>query len=271
MQLRFKRTYEVRFDECNLYGFVTPASALRYLQDIAGWHAYHISAGEPGIWVARRTILEFIAPIPARSVLEIETYSLGFTKVTGQRGYDVRLPNGDLALKGRTLWVYLDARGRPARVPASYQEIARLTGIPQDEAPLPPDPPRTPFVSSAPVRFSDLDVMSHMNNAAYVELFDNVAWEAFAGIGLLPDNGTGQLFPLHYDIEYQASAQAGDLMTVRSWFEKGAVNGPNFEFEQVQRVFRDNTTLARSRSRWRWQPSQSEKAPLPAFERLHLD
>ncbi len=273
---RLRHTYEVRYDEVNLYGFVTPTAMLRYLQDIAGLHASRFNAGESGYWVARRTIIEFLAPIAPRATLQVETFSLGLTKVTGLRGYEVRLvgeneteARADPVIKARTLWVYLDARGRPARVPQSFFGTWQPEGprpLQQEEAALPALPTnRPPFVATAPVRFSDLDVMSHMNNAAYVELLDNAAWEALAQIGVLPDGGAAYPVPLHYDIEYVASARAAEMLEVHSWFEP--VEGQESQFERLQQVEREGTVLVRARSRWYWQTS-AENSTLPNLQKL---
>jgi acyl-CoA thioester hydrolase len=266
MELRYRHTYEVRFDEVNLYGFVTPASALRYLQDIAVRHANIISQGEPGTWVARRTILEFLKPIQTRSALQIETFSLGFTKVKGLRGYEVRLLAEDGSfepepvLKGRTVWVYLDERGRPARVPPSYQKLGQLTGPPQEDPALPPDPVRAPYVTSLAVRFSHLDVLGHVNNAAYVELLDNVAWDILGTVGILPE-GNSYPAPLSYDIEYHASAKAGETIEIQTWFEAEAAPGQDnrLKFERIQRISRDGTLIVRARSSWCWQGPELAK------------
>ncbi len=264
MAYRFEQTYRVRYDECNLYGLVTPVAVLRYLQDIAALDAVQSALIGTGDWVARRTIIEFHAPIPARAQLRLQTYPLGFTKVTAWRGYDV-LTEGEagkaaqLAVKARTLWVYLDVRGRPTRIPPELLAIWVPPGttltLPPDEAAWPTFPAQPQFETTAAVRFSDLDVMGHMNNAAYVELFDNAAWDVFAQNGLLPQQAHSYPLPLYYDIEYAASARPGDILQIHSWFEPAASVVPQAGqiFERLQRVHTNDTVLVRARSRWQWQ------------------
>src|SRR5205814_1190603 len=106
---------------------------------------------------------------------------------------------------------------------------------------------------------SDLDLMLHMNNAAYVELLDNAGWESLAGVGLPPDAGLGHPEPLFYDIEYQASAQAGELVEVQSWF--APVSGQATDFERLQLVKGSGRTLAQARSRWGWRFPPDTDAP----------
>ncbi|MEI6046878.1 MAG: thioesterase family protein, partial [Chloroflexota bacterium] len=249
------------------------AAVLRYLQDIAGRDASRAQLFGDGYWVARRTVIEFFAPIPAWTALEIETYPRGFTKVTAQRHYEVRVVRGgaktfpDPVIRARTVWVFINSNGRPARIPESYHQFWELSGghSIQEEAAWPPYPDRLPFTATAPVRFSDLDVQAHMNNAAYVELLDNAAWEAFAANGILPDSSIGYPIPLHYDIEYLESARAGEMLEVRSWFEplSGQANG----FELLQQVLRKGTVLIRAHSRWKWQTPLG-LSEVPDFEQL---
>jgi acyl-CoA thioesterase FadM len=276
VQRHFFHSYEVRFDECNIYGFMTPAAALGYLQDVAERDAKSGNLlDDKGYWIARRTTADFFTPVPVRATLEAETFAAGFSKVTAHRNYELRIITGqepagvrpEPALKARTIWVYLDERGRPARLSPIWKEVWLPEGSPPlpEETPWPAFPDRPAFKTKAPVRFSDLDVQAHMNNAAYVELLDNAAWEAFAFLGVLPDSGAGQLLPLHYDIEYLESAKAGDWLEVDSWFQ--AVAGATAQFERYQRVRREGRLLVRARSRWRWQPS-TEQPPPAFFERL---
>ncbi len=263
MDFSFRHTYEVRYDECNLFGWLTPVAVLRYMQDIAALHATKANILEGGNWVARRTVVEFAqTEIPARTLLGFETYPLGFTKVTAQRAYDIHIlssdgwPDSPLAepvVRARTLWVYLDQRGRPARIPASFYDFWE-PGTPSppmyQEADWPIFPDQPAFKSSRTVLFSDLDIMGHMNNAAYVELLDNLAWQALTKTGIRPDREQGYPSALYYDIEYQESAQAGDLLEVSCWFKPGETPG---EFARLEKVTRDGKAVLRSHSRWRWQ------------------
>ena len=271
MQFNFRQSYDVRYDECNVFGYVTPAALLRYLQDIAGLDAARVQLITNGTWVARRTVIEFGSQsVPARAKLEIETYPMGFSKVTAHRAYDLRLlPAGTFTantvsdepidrptplIQARTLWVFLDEQGHPARIPASFYNFWQVNGPrpqPRPEAEWPPFPERTPRQCLAQVGFSDLDVMGHMNNAAYVEHLDDAAWQAFQQIGLRPDQSPGYLKPLHYDIEYSQSAIAGDDLTIDSWFSP--LPDPANSFERLDRILCHDKLIVRARSRWQWQ------------------
>lgn len=243
----YKKFYQARYDECSLFGFLTPAATVRYLQDIAVLHYNSANLDEGGNWIARRTIVDFHQAIPAYSNLELNTFVGGSSKVTSQRNYELRLENGGPVVTGRTTWVYLGPNGRPARIPASFIAYFWPDGpvpIAEDpDWPAWPDHPAT--ISRQQVRFSDLDILAHMNNAAYVDLLDNAGWDAQVEAGLLP---SGRLLPLHYDIEYLESVQLGQELEVQTWLE----TLHSGEVERLQQVNREGRLIARARSRWQW-------------------
>ncbi len=273
MEYRYKQSYRVRHDECNLYGELTPAATLRYLQDIAGLDAAPTTKLADGNWVARRTIMEFIRPIQPWVNIEIGTYLLGFSKVTAYRGYDLLVEGqADPAIRARTLWVYLDSRGRPARIPASFHDYWEWDHLlePQDEPPLPPKPTYPGYSTHAEVKFSHIDILSHMNNAAYVELLDDEGWQILDVCGVQPGSEAGHPVPLSYDIEYLQSAKFADPVNVVSWFRQlePATFPRNPLFQRFQIAKRRETVLLRAVSNWHWQaPAQAE--PFPArFDRI---
>src|SRR5215471_3214518 len=91
MNRQFCLNHTVRYDECNCYGFLTPAAFLRFMQDIAARDAKDVQLSGNGYWVIKRTVITFTAPIPIYTPLELKTYGIGFTRITAQRGYEARL------------------------------------------------------------------------------------------------------------------------------------------------------------------------------------
>jgi acyl-CoA thioesterase FadM len=253
MKRQFRQAHTVRYDECDSFGLLAPASFLRYMQEIASLDAEDARLAGEGNWIAKRTVISFAAPVPIHTRLELTTYGIGFSRITAQRGYEASIVGqeaGSPAISARTLWVYLDARGRPVRLPAGTGEI----WLPDGPAPQQPEALWPAFPQGAPdrgeygVRFSDIDIMQHMNNAAYVEAMDNAAWEAHAKAGVRP--GTATIIALDYDIEYMESARFEDRLEIQSWFDPFPV--PGMEFSRLQQIRRGEVLLARARSRWRW-------------------
>ncbi len=253
MKRLFCHTHTVRYDECNCDSFLTPTAFLRYMQDIAALDAEDAQLSGDGYWVVKRTIISFTAPVPVHTRLELKTYGIGFTRITAQRGYEARLidkPNSEPIISARTLWVYVDPRGRPARIPARTAEIWLPDGTlpPQPDAPLPAFPASALETVTSTVRFSEIDLMRHMNNASIVEVLDNAAWEAYAKSDITPD--TARLDPLRYDIEYAESPRFGEKLAIQSWLAPSPSVGQ--EFTRFQQITRDGSIVVRACSRWLW-------------------
>ena len=67
------------------------------------------------------------------------------------------------------------------------------------------------------------DHMGHMNVMWYVGKFDEATWHLLASAGLTPkrmrDEGFG-MAAVEQRIEYKRELLAGDLITIRSWFQE---------------------------------------------------
>ncbi len=261
MRRQFQRTHIVRYDECNCDGFLTSSAFLCYMQDIAAQDAEDAQLTGNGYWVVKRTVITFTAPVKTHTKLAISTFGIGFTRITAQRGYEAHLladnqdrPDGHAndapVISARTLWVYVDQRGRPTRLPARTSEIWLPDGPQpqQAEPPFPTFPTTTPETTTAQVRFSDIDPMHHLNNAATVEMLDNASWEAHRKHGITPD--TTHLVALSYDIEYIESPRFGEHLTIQSWFDPFPVAGQ--EFSTFQHIIHNEKIVVRAHSRWQW-------------------
>ncbi len=259
MNRQFCLTHTVRYDECNCDGFLTPAAFLRYMQEIAARDAEDARLEGDGYWVIKRTVMSFATPIPIHARLQLKTYGMGFTRITAQRGYEahqVLAPQDEPLVSARTLWVYVDRHGRPARLPERTAQIWLPDGAlpPQPEKPFLAFPERLPVTTTAVVQFSQIDLMQHLNNASGVEMLDNAGWEALARSEITP---AGARFAIrHYDIEYVDSPRFGDHLEVQSWFDPFPTAGQ--ECIRLQHITRAGKTMLRARSRWLWQATQEQ-------------
>jgi acyl-CoA thioesterase FadM len=251
MRREFSFTHTVRYDECNCDGLLTPPAFVRYMQELAARDAEDAHLSGDGYWVVKRTMVAFAKPVPVHTELTLKTYGLGFTRITAQRGYEARLtadPQAEPVIAARTLWVYLDAQGRPARLPSETATIWLPDGplAPQPDAPFPAFPVSEPSRIPALVRFSHVDLMRHLNNAASVELLDNAAWDVYARNGLTPE--TAKLEILSYDLEYIDSPRFGETLEIQTWLEPLPTSGQ--EFSRFQQITRAGKTVVRAHSRW---------------------
>ena len=259
MRRQFCLTHTVRYDECNCDSVLSPAAFLRYMQDLALRDAEDARLEGNGYWIIKRTVMSFATPIPIHTTLELKTFGIGFTRITAQRGYEAHLasaPQEEPLASARTLWVYVDANGRPVRLPERTAQIWLPDGglPPQPEQPFPAFPEHSPITTSAAVQFSEIDLMQHLNNASAVEMLDNAGWEALARSEITP--ALARFTIRHYDIEYADSPLFGERLEVQSWFEP--FPAPGQEFTRFQRITREGKTMVRARSRWLWQVAQEE-------------
>jgi acyl-ACP thioesterase len=147
-------------------------AAARMLQDVSDEDTTDAGfpPGEP--WVVRR--VEMLVPeFPVfRQLVDVTTWCSGIGARWAERRVRIEVVDGPGRIDAAVLWVHLDAGGRPARLPERFEPLyasaargrkvrARL----HHEAKPPEGPAMWPF----PLRFTDFDMMDHVNNA--------VSWE----------------------------------------------------------------------------------------------
>ena len=254
MNRQFCLTHTIRYDECNCDGFLTPVAFARYMQDIASRDAEDSQLVGEGYWIIRRTKMSFSTPISLHISLELKTFGIGFSRITALRGYEARLvqtPLDEPLASAQTLWVYVNSSGRPIRLPERTAEIWMPDGVlsPPPDQPFPAFPETTPLRTSTEVKFSEIDLMYHLNNASVVEILDNAAWEALAIRDITPTNSRFTI--RDYDIEYVDSPRLGEQLEVQNWFEP--MPTPGQSFTRFQHMVRDGKTMVRACSRWLWE------------------
>jgi YbgC/YbaW family acyl-CoA thioester hydrolase len=147
--------------------------------------------------------------------------------------------------------------------------VERAFGAPSgaDSTPRAPWDATVPPVAAqrmpAAVRFSDVDSIGHVNNAAYLDVLMDAALGPLARAGWGLDRlATAGLAPFvsACDIEYLDGAVWGDGLWVTTWMapaERG--------FEVVQHLGRaePDEVLVRARTRWQWHARGGEVVDAP--------
>lgn len=145
-------------------------AAARMLQDVSDEDTTDAALPPDSPWVVRRVDMGIRAFPTFRDLVTVTTWCSG----TGGRWAERRVRIvGDEGgrIDAAVLWVHLDDAGRPARLPdvfaSTYGEAAggRKVRAKLHHGPAPAGVPATPF----PLRFTDYDLMDHVNNA--------VSWE----------------------------------------------------------------------------------------------
>jgi YbgC/YbaW family acyl-CoA thioester hydrolase len=189
------------------------------------------------IWYIRTIVVEYGRPAVYDDVLEARTWVSDFRKFRSHREYVLtHVPSGDVVLRGRADWVYLDVQTLwPKRLSpdilTQFEPNGQTAVEPvsrADEPDIYPEAALTTIPWS--VRWRDADEAGHVNNATYTNWFEEVIRHALGNIfpGPAPDRGrvvplslAGQEdreadhFPItRHEIEYLRPAQPGDELTV---------------------------------------------------------
>jgi acyl-CoA thioester hydrolase len=259
--LVYTATAAVRHHELDAWGRVYPAAHLRNVAEVAvaastdagfgpSWYAAR------GVhWIVRRTIAQFHQAVGRDATCTLRTWVADFRRVRSRRCYEVRVADA-LVVTAESDWVLIDvATGRPRRIP---DEVERVFDAPSGTASTPRAawdhtlPPVTPIRTTAAVRFTDLDSLGHVNNAAYVDVLTEAALAPLAQVGWgverLEAAGVAP-FVAAVDIEYLEAALWGAPLAVTTWMAP-VTRG----FEVVQHLGRtaEEQPLVRARTRWEW-------------------
>jgi len=259
--LVYTASVAVRHHELDAWGRVYPAAHLRTVAEVAveasaaaGFGpAWYDALGAH--WIVRRTRARFLHPVGRDAVCTVRTWVADFRRVRSRRCYEVYV--GDrLVVDAESDWVLIDvASGRPRRIPA---EVERTFDAPSGAATAPREdwdeavPPVTPRRIAAAVRFTDLDSLAHVNNAAYLDVFSEAALAPLAQAGWsLERFRAGGIVPsvVSTDIEYLDAVVWGEALEVTTWM----VPAPHgMELLQHLGAPRTDAPRVRARTRWEW-------------------
>jgi acyl-ACP thioesterase len=195
---RFETTRRVRLADADPTGRLRLDALARFLQDIGNDDTADAGHDNSSPWVTRRTTVHVDAWPRIAERLEITTWCGGLGSHYAERRTTLRSSTGTIEVAAT--WVHVDdTTGRPARLPPwfleTYSEAAegrKITARLQHGAP-PADAASQPW----PIRWADLDVVGHVNNAAYWEAVEEVCHQR-------------ALVPTFAEVEYAGGIDPGD-------------------------------------------------------------
>jgi acyl-CoA thioester hydrolase len=227
-------TFQVRYDECDIYGHVNHANYLRYMQTAAinaavavGFDASRYEAlGQ--LWLVRESDVTYLAPLLFGDHVEVETWVMDFRRVRSRRAYVLRRKrDGETIAQAQTDWVYVDRETlRPVSIPQAQKEAFLPSGPPADapsREPFPEAPPAPSgkFTITRRVQWSDVDPTGHVNNAVYLSYFEDCAVRDAESRGWPVDRmlneGHFAIVARRYRIEYRQAALPGDELEISTW------------------------------------------------------
>lgn len=174
----FRTKRRIRLSDTTSTGRLRLDAIARYLQDVAlddVEDAFAVDSGH--VWVVRRTDIDVVQAMHSDLFVDISTWASGVgarwasrrSSLTGDAGGRIEV---------ESTWVHLSRSVmRMAPLPHRFHEIygeaasgRRTSG----KLTLPPDPPGDADRIVWPLRVTDLDILGHVNNAAYWEAVEQV-------------------------------------------------------------------------------------------------
>lgn len=198
----FTASRRVRFGDLSPVGRLRFDALARFLQDVSSDDTTDAGLVNDVAWVVRRVAIEMTASPTFREQVRLTTFCSG----TGGRWAERRVAlTGDAgaAIEAVSLWVHLDAdSGRPLALPADfhacYDEAAqgrRVSARLQHETVVPDGAE----VVAWSLRFTDFDLLGHVNNAATWAMVEEV-------LAARPH----LRLPMRAELEYRLAIERGD-------------------------------------------------------------
>ena len=176
----FEGQRRVRLADVSPAGRLRLDAAARFLQDLSADDTADAALEDAEAWVVRKTVIEVVAFPRYLEPLALATWCSGTGSHWAERRISIQGDRGG-AIEAATTWVHIDmASGRPSRIPAGFDEVyGEAHGGRRVKARLDhPDPPDAELDGFPwPLRFSDFDVLGHVNNAACWQIVEQALSE----------------------------------------------------------------------------------------------
>ncbi len=165
----FERGRRVRLADVDPRGRCRLDALVRHLQDVARDDSADSDLTNPMNWIVRRTMVEVRTAPVFQEWIELSTWCSGYGSRWAERRTSVRGGQG-AEVEAVTIWVHIDRESlRPTRLAADFFEIwGESAGSRRVSArtTLPAVWPDNAYDYPWPLRFTDIDLLGHVNNAA---------------------------------------------------------------------------------------------------------
>jgi acyl-CoA thioester hydrolase len=226
--------FPVRYWECNALGHLSSTNYFRWMQEAAfgasaavgyDWARYR----EMGyVWLVRETDIKYLSPLKYGDKVDLKTWVMDFRRFRSRRAYEfTSAQTGQLAAQAMTDWVYVNTETlQPAVVPEEMQTAFLPEGPPKgipprERFPAAPSPPPEVFSISRQVEWHDIDMMWHVNNAAYLAYVEEAGTHLAEAHGWSMERMTEEksaILTHRHRIEYRQAARMGDELDIATWY-----------------------------------------------------
>ena len=207
--------FKVRSFDVDKNKSITLTSISEYLQEVAGDHANSMGFGyrqlvlQDMVWILSGIKIE-VERFPLwEEEIRIETWIVGNDKFLSRRDFEWYDSKGNLIIKASTNWILFNtATRRPQLVERMEFPVEMYPNKVATTSPI--SNIRSKFDDDNPyeykVRYTDLDMIGHMNNTKYIQLLMNYYGEEF--------QKTKKFYSI--DINFKTEAKLNDALLLNS-------------------------------------------------------
>ena len=239
----YKNEYKVEINHVDFKGDLKLSSLFTYCQDIAGLHAENLGMGrrvlyeEYGvIWVLVRIRVDIIKYPKYRDTITIETWPQEPSRMGFDRDFLIKDSEGNVLAKAVSTWVVIDIESRklvrPKSVFQGYPPVIETRAIDCKLGNLKANG-KLEMAYKRTVRYSDIDVNRHLNNAKYLDfIMDSFSLEEHREFNVKS-----------IEISYSNEALLGDTIVI--YEDKSEINSNILYMEGINE--RDGGLIFKSR------------------------
>ncbi|KJF18135.1 acyl-ACP thioesterase domain-containing protein [Acidithrix ferrooxidans] len=156
--------------DCDTMGRLRIDSAVRIAQDIAASDLIDSGLSQEGIWVVRRTAIEFLGDARYQDLINVSTFCAGVGRAWAQRRTTIQVEEKPV-VEISSLWIQTDPITRtPKSTSDSFLAIFGPSAFDRQVTHrLALDPHTTGKKLDWTPRFTDYDLLGHINNSTYFE------------------------------------------------------------------------------------------------------
>ena len=172
---KFEKVFQIRSYECDKFGALRVVSLMNIFQDVADLSATKLGFGfdfckSTGVtWVGTNYKVEIKRLPQVHEQIKFVTWPSGANKFMALRDFTAFDENGDEIIKATSQWVLVDTfKKRPVSLNTylpDYLYIDEHVIVPEFEKLSMPE--KIDFSKQFEVRFDDIDLNCHVNNAIY--------------------------------------------------------------------------------------------------------
>lgn len=174
----FAKKYRVDVRDIDFTGRMKLSSMFLYFQDIAGEHAENLGMGRAmmetngALWVLARARVDIIRYPLWKEEITIETWPQEPNRLEFMRDFFIKDSKGEILVKAVSTWVIIDEKTRKIRKTESifhgYPPTIKERALDCKLGRLKPNG-KMDKVYTREVRYSDIDLNEHLNNAKYID------------------------------------------------------------------------------------------------------